>query len=112
MSRMSCRTQQVTPIDAEHTHIRWQMYHPPGISDGKMRVTTARIRDLVKQINQDIPIWNTKSATSTDPILVKGDGPMLAYRRAYQRFYDSRNGGGKGMNGSDQSGTYTVPGKA
>ena len=81
------QSQQVTPIDAEHTHIRWQMYHPPGISDGKLRVTTARIRDLVKQINQDIPIWNSKRYR-TDPILVKGDGPMLAYRRAYQRFYD------------------------
>ena len=81
------QSQQVTPIDSEHTHIRWQMFHPPGISDGKLRVTTARIRDLVKQINQDIPIWNSKRYR-TDPILVKGDGPMLAYRRAYQRFYD------------------------
>lgn len=80
------QNQQVTPIDAEHTHIRWQMYHPPGISDGKLRVTSARIRDLVKQINQDIPIWNAKMYRK-DPILVKGDGPMLAYRRAYQRFY-------------------------
>jgi hypothetical protein len=81
------QNQQVTPIDAEHTHIRWQMYHPPGISEGKMRVTSARIRDLVKQINQDIPIWNAKIFRA-EPILVKGDGPMLAYRRAYQRFYD------------------------
>ena len=82
------QSQQVTPIDSENTHIRWQMYHPPGISDGKMRVTTARIRDLVKQINQDIPIWNAKK-NKTDPILVQGDGPILAYRRAYQKFYDS-----------------------
>ena len=81
------QSQQVTPIDAERTHIRWQMYHPPGISDDKLRVTTARVRDLVKQINQDIPIWNHKK-NKTDPILVQGDGPILAYRRAYQKFYD------------------------
>lgn len=79
--------QQQTPIDAEHTHLRWQMYHAPGLSEGRMRVTAARIRDLVKQVNQDIPIWNAK-IYRPEPILVKGDGPMLAYRRAYQRFYE------------------------
>jgi 3-ketosteroid 9alpha-monooxygenase subunit A len=80
------QAQQVTPIDAEHTHLRWQMFHPPGISDGKMRVTMARIRDLVKQVRQDIPIWNNKIYMK-QPLLVKGDGPMLAYREQYARFY-------------------------
>jgi 3-ketosteroid 9alpha-monooxygenase subunit A len=78
--------QQVTPIDADHTHIRWQLYHLPDISEGKMRVTKARMRDLVKQLNQDIPIWNAKRY-QTEPLLVQGDGPILAYRRQYQRFY-------------------------
>ncbi len=80
------QAQQVTPIDAEHTHLRWQMFHPPGISEGKMRVTQARIRDLVKQVNQDIPIWNAK-IYKIDPLLVEGDGPLLAYRKQYARFY-------------------------
>ena len=80
-------SQQVTPVDAEHTHLRWQLYHPPGISEGKMRVTKARMRDLVKQVNQDIPIWNAK-IFRTEPLLVKGDGPILAYRRQYQKFYE------------------------
>lgn len=80
------QAQEVTPIDAEHTHLRWQMFHPPGISEGKMRVTKARIRDLVKQVNQDIPIWNNK-VYMKKPLLVKGDGPMLAYRQQYARFY-------------------------
>ena len=79
--------QEVTPIDAEHTHLRWQLYHPPGISDGKMRVTKARMRDLVKQVEQDIPIWNAK-IFQTEPLLVKGDGPILADRRQYQKFYE------------------------
>ena len=79
-------SQQTSPIDAEHTHLRWQMYHAPGLSEGRMRVTAARIRDLVKQVNQDIPIWNAKRY-NPEPLLVQGDGPMLAYRRAYQRFY-------------------------
>lgn len=80
------QAQQVTPIDAEHTHLRWQMFTPPGISEGKMRVTQARIRDLVKQVTQDIPIWNAKRFME-QPMLVKGDGPLLAYRRQYARFY-------------------------
>ena len=84
--------QQTTPIDAEHSHLRWQMYHAPGLSEGKTRVTNARIRDLVKQVTQDIPIWNAK-IYRTDPILVQGDGPMLAYRRAYQRFYQFDDAG-------------------
>jgi 3-ketosteroid 9alpha-monooxygenase subunit A len=79
--------QQQTPIDAEHTHLRWQMYHAPGLSEGRIRVTDARIRDLVKQVHQDIPIWNAK-IFRTEPLLVKGDGPILAYRRQYQKFYE------------------------
>jgi hypothetical protein len=63
------------------------MYHAPGLSEGKMRVTAARMRDLAKQVHQDIPIWNNKIYMK-QPLLVKGDGPMLAYREQYQRFYD------------------------
>lgn len=78
--------QQVTPIDTHSTHLRWQLYHLPDISEGKMRVTKARMRDLVKQVNQDVPIWEAKRYQS-EPLLVQGDGPILAYRRNYQRFY-------------------------
>lgn len=81
------QSQQATPIDSTRTHLRWQLFHPPGISEGKLRVTKARMRDLVKQVNQDIPIWNAKHY-KPDPILVKGDGPVLAYRRQYARFYE------------------------
>lgn len=78
--------QQITPIDSESCHLRWQLYHLPAISEGKMRVTKARMRDLVKQVLQDIPIWENKQYLP-DPLLVQGDGPILAYRRNYQRFY-------------------------
>jgi 3-ketosteroid 9alpha-monooxygenase subunit A len=78
--------QQVTPITPQQTHVRWQLYHIPGLTDGKLRVTQARMRDLVKQVHQDIPIWNNKKC-ETRPLLVKGDGPILAYRKQYERFY-------------------------
>ncbi|KHK90165.1 Rieske 2Fe-2S domain-containing protein [Novosphingobium malaysiense] len=78
--------QQVTPITSSRSHLRWQLYHIPGLSDGKLRVTQARMRDLVRQVEQDIPIWNSKKC-ETRPLLVKGDGPILAYRRQYERYY-------------------------
>ena len=80
--------QQLTPIDSEHTHQRWQLYHAAGISDGKLRVAKARMRDLVKQVQQDMPIWNSKRNV-TKPLLVQGDGPLLAYRAQYAKFYDT-----------------------
>ncbi|HEX7819323.1 MAG TPA: Rieske 2Fe-2S domain-containing protein [Sphingobium sp.] len=80
------QVQQVTPVDTEHSHIRWQLYHRSGLSEGRLRVTAARMRDLVKQVNQDIPIWNAK-IFQPNPLLVEGDGPMLAYRKQYARFY-------------------------
>lgn len=78
--------QQTTPIDSGTSHLRWQFFHLPDISDGKLRVAKARMRDIVKQVNQDIPIWTNKRY-QTEPLLVQGDGPILAYRRNYARFY-------------------------
>jgi 3-ketosteroid 9alpha-monooxygenase subunit A len=80
------QAQQVTAIDANTTHMRWQFFHPPELSDGKMRVTKARMRDLVKQVTQDIPIWENKRY-HVEPLLVEGDGPILAYRKQYARYY-------------------------
>jgi nitrite reductase/ring-hydroxylating ferredoxin subunit len=79
--------QQTTPIDHETTRVQFLFYHPKDLSEGKMRVTAARIRDLTKQIVQDIPIWECKRF-QPEPLLVKGDGPILSYRQQYARFYD------------------------
>jgi 3-ketosteroid 9alpha-monooxygenase subunit A len=78
--------QQCTPISSSRTQVRWQLYHLKNIPEGRMGVTKARMRDLVHQINQDVPIWNAK-AYATNPILVEGDGPIHAYRSQYARFY-------------------------
>ena len=80
--------QQLTAIDSGHTHQRWQLYHAAGISDGNMRVTKARMRDLVKQVTQDMPIWANKK-NLVQPLLVEGDGPLMAYRAQYAKFYDT-----------------------
>lgn len=78
--------QQVTPIDAHRTQMRWQLYHLPGISEGRMRVTKARMRDLVKQVNQDIPIISGRSAAGAgrraDPGLPTAISALLPVRRS------------------------------
>ncbi|HEY3695862.1 Rieske 2Fe-2S domain-containing protein [Phenylobacterium sp.] len=79
-------SQQQTAIDSATVHIRQQFYHPQDISEGRMRVTKAQIRNLVFQIEQDIPIWEHKRFEPS-PMLVEGDGPILSYRQQYARYY-------------------------
>lgn len=80
------QVQMQTAVSSTTTHLRQQFYHPAGISEGKLRVTHALARNLTFQIKQDIPIWESKRF-QPDPILVDGDGPILAYRRQYARYY-------------------------
>lgn len=78
--------QQITAINAERTHLRQQFYRPAEMSEGGKRVSNAMVRDLVFQVGQDIPIWEHKRFTP-QPLLVEGDGPILAYRKQYARYY-------------------------
>jgi 3-ketosteroid 9alpha-monooxygenase subunit A len=78
--------QQTTAIDQNTTHMRWQFYLPPNISEGRMRLTKAQMRDIVFQVGQDIPIWENKRY-EPNPLLVDGDGPILSYRDQYAKYY-------------------------
>ena len=49
-------------------------------------VGAAIIRDIVKQMNEDIPIWESKAYLQR-PILCDGDGPIAEFRRWSQQFY-------------------------
>lgn len=79
-------SQQATAVNSQCTHLRQQFYRPPEMSEGGIRVANALVRDLLKQVNQDIPIWEHKRFVAK-PLLVKGDGPILAYRKHYARYY-------------------------
>lgn len=46
------------------------------------------IAEIVRQVEQDIPIWENKVFRET-PILCDGDGPIAKYRRWFSQFYDS-----------------------
>ncbi len=81
-----------TPIDRHHVHVRYGFIQPK--VDGKDPVggvAAAIIRDIVKQMNEDVPIWENK-AYWTRPSLCDGDGPIADFRRWCQQFYPARDG--------------------
>ena len=76
-----------TPVDATTTHVRYAFTQPRvNGQDPKGGVAAAIIRDIVKQTNEDIPIWENKVYRDR-PNLCEGDGPIAQYRRWCQQFY-------------------------
>ena len=49
-------------------------------------VAQAICRDLVRQVGEDIPIWENKLYRES-PVLCDGDGPIAGYRRWCMQFY-------------------------
>ena len=78
-----------SPIDDEYCDVRFDFVQP--LVDGqkpKGGVAAALIRDIVKQMNEDIPIWENK-AYLPRPILCDGDGPIAEFRRWGAQFYSA-----------------------
>lgn len=76
-----------TPIDADHVHVRYAFVQPK--QDGQDPVggvAAAIIRDIVKQMNEDVPIWENKAYVPR-PVLCDGDGPIADFRRWCEQFY-------------------------
>lgn len=77
----------MTPIDAWSSHVRYAFTQPRvNGEDPKGGVAAAIIRDIVKQTNEDIPIWENKVYRER-PMLCDGDGPIAQYRRWCRQFY-------------------------
>jgi 3-ketosteroid 9alpha-monooxygenase subunit A len=79
-----------TPIDAETTDVSfaYSVRRMPG--DAHRRVGEALIRDLEKQMAQDIPIWENKHYHAR-PILCDGDGPLPTYRKWMRQFFSEHS---------------------
>jgi len=76
-----------TPIDEEYTDVSFAYtVHKKGGADAHHGVGAAIIRDLEKQMSQDIPIWENKIHLSK-PLLCEGDGPIASYRRWTEQFH-------------------------
>ena len=75
------------PIDAETTDVRFAFMQKK--IDGKEPVggvQDAIVKDICKQMEEDIPIWENKKFF-TRPALCDGDGPIMEFRRYYRQFY-------------------------
>ncbi len=54
-------------------------------ADVESGVAAAVVREVVRQMNQDIPIWEHKRYLAA-PMLCDGDGPIAEYRRWARQF--------------------------
>lgn len=76
-----------TPVDAGTVHVRYAFLQPR--VDGRDPVggvAAAIIRDIVKQMDEDVPIWENKIYRA-NPMLCDGDGPIPEFRRWCRQFY-------------------------
>jgi hypothetical protein len=73
------------PIDAETTDVSFA-YTVRQDSDDARGVGAAIIKDLEKQMAEDIPIWENKQYFDK-PLLCDGDGPFPVYRRWMRQFF-------------------------
>ncbi len=75
------------PIDVENTYVCFAFMQKK--VDGKEPVGgvhDAIIKDICKQMEEDIPIWEHKKFFP-QPSLCDGDGPIMEFRRYYRQFY-------------------------
>ena len=85
-----------TPIDQDHVHVRYAFIQPKVDGEDPVGgVAAAIIRDIVKQMNEDVPIWENKAYWAR-PSLCDGDGPIADFRRWCQQFYPARDGASAG----------------
>jgi phenylpropionate dioxygenase-like ring-hydroxylating dioxygenase large terminal subunit len=75
-----------TPIDGEYVDQMFCYTQKLGEDEGKQRLAAALLRDLEKQINEDIVVFEHKKYL-TRPLLLKEDGPIGEYRRTGRNRY-------------------------
>ena len=73
-----------TPIDAETTDVSFA--YTVRAADAARGVGGAIIRDLEKQMAQDIPIWENKAFWER-PVLAQEDEGFNTYRKWYRQFF-------------------------
>ena len=76
-----------TPITAERMVLRFAFTRPVDVSPEHELLTAGLVAEIVRQVGQDIPIWEHK-AYRESPMLCDGDGPIAKYRRWFSQFYD------------------------
>jgi hypothetical protein len=75
------------PIDAHSVEVNFAFYvRGDEPADADRGVGGAMIREIQRQMDQDIPIWENKRYLER-PMLCDGDGPILKAREWMRQFY-------------------------
>lgn len=76
-----------TPIDGEYVHTRFCfMVKKTGGADVTKGVGKAFIREVSRQLEEDIPVWENKVFVHP-PVLCEGDGPVGLFRKWIKQFF-------------------------
>lgn len=75
-----------TPIDDERVDVRFAYLQKRTDDPHELRVGEAMLRDLQRQMQQDIAIFESKVQLAR-PLLVAEDGPIADYRRRARAYY-------------------------
>jgi len=79
----------VTPIDGENVDVRFNFsVKKVGGADITRGVGAAFIKEVSRQLEQDIPIWENKVQWEL-PVLCDGDGPVGMFRKWCRQFYST-----------------------
>ena len=85
----------VTPIDSENVDVRFAFsVKKLGGADITRGVGAAFIKEVSRQLEQDIPIWENKVQWER-PVLCDGDGPVGLFRKWCRQFYTDADGDGE-----------------
>lgn len=76
----------ITPIDDQNIHMRFNFSMPKQQSGEHTLYANAFRDEIVRQVGQDIPIWENKVYLE-HPTLCDGDGPIAKYRKWFEQFY-------------------------
>ena len=74
-----------TPIDRGTCRLRWHFFFPDAMAGMAEALNDGVTGEYGLQA--DVPIWRDK-AYWEQPVLVKGDGDIVGFRRWYSQFYD------------------------
>jgi phenylpropionate dioxygenase-like ring-hydroxylating dioxygenase large terminal subunit len=75
-----------TPVEQDLMQLRFLFVQPKEMNDGQAMLASAAQLEVIRQVEQDIPIWEHKIYLE-NPTLCDGDGPIHQYRKWFRQFY-------------------------
>jgi hypothetical protein len=76
----------VTPVSTNKLHLRFAFTQRRGLNKIQQVMANGLVDEIVRQVEQDIPIWNNK-IYRPEPNLCDGDGPIAQFRKWFSQFY-------------------------